>query len=285
MELSVYVLAIGDYSDCIEKALQSVKKADEIIVQTGKDKKTIEIAKKYTKKVFTDFKWNESGADARNHAIKKCKGNWILEMDVDNWLEEGGIDKIRKTIKSGIADVYNLRYTNGFNYHFFPGLFKNIPQNYYVGAVHEVLTNSTKVNLDVSVFTGVSKKRLSDPERNIRRLKSVLDENPNLTREKFYLGREYYDQGYYLNALYWLNKYIPESKWLPELAEAYYYKALALWRMKEGSKARESCLHAIEINANMRKALELMAEMSWPKNKQKWLEFAKLATNEDVVFV
>ena len=284
MKLTVYTLAIGDYSDCLGRALESVKSADEIVVQCGDDEKTREIAKKYTDKVFTDYKWNDDGGEARNHVIKKCTGDWILELDCDNWLEEGGIEKIKKIIDMSHHDVLSVTLSNFPHHHNLPLLFKNDPKYFYVGSVHEILNTPAKAGSNITIYEGVSTKRNNDPGRNLRRLKAALDKNPDLVREKFYYGREYYDSKYYYNAIYWLDKYLQKATWLPEKAEAYYYKALSLWKTSQGELARQSCLMAIEINANMKKALELMAEMSWPKNRERWLDFAKHATNEGVVF-
>lgn len=284
MKLSTYTLAIGDYSDCLDKALESIRGVDEIIVQCGKDEKTIEIAKKYTDKVFTDYEWKEDGADARNHVLKKCTGDWILEIDCDNQLL-GGIDQVKKVIETTTKEILSVKLSHPPHYHYLPILFKNNPLFRYVGIVHEVLNAPAQDNSGIVILEGRSVSHKYDPKRNIRRLVMALEKKPELIREKFYLGREYYDSGLYFNAVHWLNKYLKVGRWLPEIAEAYYYKALSLWKTSQGDKAREACLHAIEINANMRKALELMAEMSWPKNKEKWLEFAKLSTNEGVVFV
>lgn len=67
----------------LEKAIQSVIKADEIIIcdMFSKDK-TIEIAKKYDCKIYYHKKLPQPDP-ARNFAISKATGDWILILDAD----------------------------------------------------------------------------------------------------------------------------------------------------------------------------------------------------------
>ena len=64
--------------------LSSVKDiADEIIlVDTGSTDSSIEIAGKFTAKVF-NFEWVNDFSAARNYAISKAEGDWILYLDAD----------------------------------------------------------------------------------------------------------------------------------------------------------------------------------------------------------
>ena len=80
-------MIVKNEESCLAKALESVKDADEIIVcDTGSTDRTIEIAKQYTDKVYTDYVWNDNFAEARNHAAKKCTGDYILIIDADEYL-------------------------------------------------------------------------------------------------------------------------------------------------------------------------------------------------------
>lgn len=69
--------------DQIERALKSVGWADEIVVvDDGSTDKTLEVAKKYTKKIF-HHKSAGFVEPARNMAIDKASGDWILILDTD----------------------------------------------------------------------------------------------------------------------------------------------------------------------------------------------------------
>jgi len=71
----------------LDRCLQSVRKAfDEIVVlDTGSTDATIDIAKKYTTKVYHQT-WQNNFALHRNKSFSYCKGDWILQIDADEEL-------------------------------------------------------------------------------------------------------------------------------------------------------------------------------------------------------
>ncbi len=79
--LSVIVLTKNE-QERIEACLESVKWANEIIISdNGSVDNTVDIAKKYTDKIFkVNF---DNFADWRNHAIEKATGEWVLFIDPD----------------------------------------------------------------------------------------------------------------------------------------------------------------------------------------------------------
>jgi glycosyltransferase involved in cell wall biosynthesis len=82
-------IAIATYNEekKIERTLKSVSGwADEIMIVDGHSTdKTVEIAKKYTDKIF--FKENELMFHKnKNEAIEKCTGDWIFFLDADEVL-------------------------------------------------------------------------------------------------------------------------------------------------------------------------------------------------------
>ena len=71
----------------LSECLETVKEADEIVIcDTGSTDSTIEVAKRYTDKVYTDFEWCDHFARARNHVKSKVKSDWILSIDADELL-------------------------------------------------------------------------------------------------------------------------------------------------------------------------------------------------------
>lgn len=95
MTLSV-IISTKDHESIIERALKSVKFADEIIVvDLHSQDKTVEIVKKYTDRVFSHQNYGYI-EPVRNFSISKAKGDWILIIDADEEVTPG----LKKTILS-----------------------------------------------------------------------------------------------------------------------------------------------------------------------------------------
>jgi glycosyltransferase involved in cell wall biosynthesis len=84
----------------LAKCLQSLKPmADEIIViDTGSADLTKDIAAIFGARVF-DFSWIDDFAKAKNYAISKASGDWILSMDADEVISPRDHKSLRNLIK------------------------------------------------------------------------------------------------------------------------------------------------------------------------------------------
>ncbi len=80
-------MIVRDAACCLARALNSVKElADELIViDTGSRDGTEEIAREYGARFFS-FEWDYNFSQARNFAIKKARGDWVLFLDADEEL-------------------------------------------------------------------------------------------------------------------------------------------------------------------------------------------------------
>jgi len=282
--VGAYIIAKNEEA-MVGNCLSSLKGIDEIVfADTGSTDKTIEIANAHDVKLFTDYTWEDHFSKARNHALTKCTKDWILRIDCDETLEPGGLDKIRRLIETTEHSVIDVTMSYPPHSHYEPRLFRNTPAHFYIGASHEYLSVPGQMMSDIVLFAGVSPNHKKDPLQATRILKKELDKNPNLVREKFYYARELYLHGDYCNAILWFDKYLPVSTWIWEKAEAYYFKALSLWKAYEGERARRSILQAILVNPDMKKAWELMAEMNYEPKRSVWKKHAEIATNENVIF-
>lgn len=87
----------------IEKTLESVKGlVDEIIIiDNCSTDKTVEIAKKYGAKVYLHHE--EDLGKQKRYGLGKCKGEWVLVLDADEYLSES----LRKEIK----ELFVIRYS------------------------------------------------------------------------------------------------------------------------------------------------------------------------------
>lgn len=134
-----------------------------IIVDTGSTDKTIEIAKKFTSKIFS-FTWCDDFAAARNESLKYATKDWILILDADEIIADEDHQKIKKAISKEAYLAYELpqlHYTNKFVNHpnfveiedpNFKGfyavsvvrLFKRSKEIFYDYYVHETVKPSIK---------------------------------------------------------------------------------------------------------------------------------------------
>lgn len=93
--LSVIVITKNE-EERIVACLESIKWADEIIIlDNGSEDKTLDLAKKYTNKIFK-FENNDYAA-FRNKALEKASGDWVLYIDPD--------ERVLSDLKSEIEDL------------------------------------------------------------------------------------------------------------------------------------------------------------------------------------
>ena len=151
LELSLCMIVKNEEKH-LARCLSSVKDvADEIImVDTGSTDKTVEIAELFGVKIF-HFKWVNDFSAARNFALSKCTGDWILYLDADEELSPDSIEEVKKyklhkragvncTVKSlGSASTNEsvMKY---------PRLFANVSGVEFVGKVHEQIIDSLRKN-------------------------------------------------------------------------------------------------------------------------------------------
>ena len=280
------VFIVKNEQDMIVAALESVKEADEIIViDTGSTDLTKEIAARYTDKIF-DFPWIDDFAAARNEAIRHATGDWIYSIDADQLLLSP-IKALREEARLAEEEghkvllVKTLAGPDRKQIHWREVFFKNDPEVYWVGAVHEALTMRGTKRSTIERFRGSSPSKAADPERNLR----ILEGQEKTQRNLFYLGRENYERKRYGVAIKWLTNYIQNPSWTGERAEAYLTLARCYWFTNQGDKAREACLEAVRLNPMFREALLLMSTLYHSPNKEKWAALAKAADNSDVLFI
>lgn len=104
--LSVIVIAKNEEAT-LARCLSSVQFADEIVVlDSGSDDNTVAIARQYTDKVFcTD--WQGYGVQ-KQRALEKTTGEWVLNLDADEWVEPALADAIRSVITDNTHDGWRV---------------------------------------------------------------------------------------------------------------------------------------------------------------------------------
>ncbi len=137
----------------IKECLESVKGiVDEIVVvDTGSTDNTIKIAKTFGAKIY-NFEWINDFAAARNYALKKSSGDWILYLDADERLLHKSINELKKLTRQKSNEAYYCRINNIDNINDRPSvmayvrLFPNDKNLNFEGAIHEQIENSLKQN-------------------------------------------------------------------------------------------------------------------------------------------
>ncbi len=173
--------------------LLSSMDAELIIVDTGSDDNTIEIAKRYTDDV-RHFEWCKDFAAARNKSLENAKGEWFMFLDADEWFED--CDDIINFFKSGEYKKYNAATYIQRNYTKFnqTDLFydynacrmvKRLPQTKFVGIIHEMLNpiDTPVKHLKSFVhhygYAGADNNDYQKKKRNIELLTKKLELEPD----------------------------------------------------------------------------------------------------------
>lgn len=272
----------------IARCLESVKGADQIVVvDTGSIDNTMEIARQYTPEVYDDFKWCDDFAAARNHVKSKMKTDFILSIDCDEYCHD--FSKVREAVEWG-HDILNVRMIMGNTepeqHFYFPRLFRNIPEIFWVGAIHNVLNVSAAKDSEVAITYQFSPAHTLDPNRALRILeKEVKEKGDSAPREMYYLGREYWYKQMYKECTATFGRYVQIAYWAPEKADAFLIMARAYSTQGLDDDARDACLQAIKINPNFREALLFMAAIVPDNHAAQWKRMAATADNTNILFL
>lgn len=129
-----------------------------IIVDTGSKDATIQIAKKYTDRVYS-HKWKNDFSKARNYSISKAKGDKILIIDADERLDPSSLYYLERFIlnkrhikHTGFIRVRNFYTGDLIQYSELmqPRIFYNDRKFHYEGVIH----NKPKIQKSYRYFFG-----------------------------------------------------------------------------------------------------------------------------------
>ncbi len=130
--------------DCLESLKDLMDEI--IIVDTGSEDRTKEIAAEYTDKIY-DYPWNDNFADARNFAFSKATSDYIYSADADEVIDGKNLEKLRilKETLPEETEVVRMIYINqlfgntsyDFEEELKPKLFKRLRSFYWEDPIHE----------------------------------------------------------------------------------------------------------------------------------------------------
>lgn len=158
--LSIIILAKNEEA-LIETCLESVKWADEIIFfDNNSTDKTVQIAKKYTDKIYKFDKLDY--AKVKDEAFQKTSGDWILYIDSDERVTAKLREEIKQIMQSSDNSAYAISRVNiilGKEEKYGPfwpdwviRLVKKEAYNGWFGEVHETLTFKGKLGYTENSF-------------------------------------------------------------------------------------------------------------------------------------
>ncbi len=161
------------------QCLESVKSlVDEmIVVDTGSTDRTVDIAKSYGARVY-HHPWQGSFSEARNYGLQFASGDWILQMDADEALEQEDIHIVKKVIQSGLYDAVYVALLSetedGWGKHYFQRIFRR-GKAHYEGIVHNQLKyKGASLNTEIRIYHwgyNLSKEKM---QAKFKRTESLL---------------------------------------------------------------------------------------------------------------
>lgn len=221
MKVSACVIAKNEENN-IGRCLDSMKDhIDEIIlVDTGSDDRTAEIARARGAKVY-DYIWENDFSKAKNFAIEKASGDWIIFLDADEYFaDEDSVKKaifyMREHMKTKLhalicriinidTDRDNQEISSFMNLR----IFRNLPNLRYRYEVHEELYNKKGtldlviLNDEVEIYhTGYSTHIIEAKlRRNLQIILDDIEKNGENNRHYRYLMDCYHGIGEYDKAI------------------------------------------------------------------------------------
>ncbi|WP_067841781.1 glycosyltransferase family 2 protein [Amphibacillus sediminis] len=240
----------------LDRCLQSVKDiVDEInIVDTGSTDKTVEIAKKYTDRVFF-YKWTGNFSEARNASLQYATKDYILYIDADDVIlpeDQKKFIELKKKLDPSI-DAVSMYYNAGTDE------FGNITLQYrlnrllkrskgfkWEGDCHNYLNVTGKIiNSDIAI---THKKLKHSVGRNLDIYQKKLERGDTFTaRDYFYYGNELRENGHYREAIESYQKNIAlKTGWVEDKVYACINKADCYRNLNDTNNERASLFEAFQ---------------------------------------
>lgn len=149
VEISVCMI-VKNEQKILARCLDSLMPiADElIIVDTGSTDATMDVARKYTKNLYT-FEWTGSFADARNFAFSKATREYIYSADADEVIDAENLRRFMLLKQAMLPEIeivqmkYKNQLENGCVYNFDeeyrPKLFRRLREFRWTCPIHETV--------------------------------------------------------------------------------------------------------------------------------------------------
>lgn len=143
-------MIVKNESKVLDRCLSTISDMVEeiIIVDTGSNDNTKEIASKYTDKIY-DYEWNDDFAAARNFAFSKATMEYIYTADADEVIDELNRTKFIELKRAMLPEIEivqmlyltDMRYntTENYNRDYRPKLYKRVRNFTWINPIHETV--------------------------------------------------------------------------------------------------------------------------------------------------
>lgn len=244
-------MIIRDEEAVLARCLDSIKDiVDEIIiVDTGSVDSSIEIAKRYTDKVFS-YTWNDDFAAARNYSFSFASKAYCMWMDADDILEKKDQKELlalKEALDSSV-DIVMMKYHTAFDKDGHPTfsyyrerLLKRTENFQWEGVIHEAITPRGNIVYKELAITH-KKEKASDADRNLNIFEKMLSSGRKLSlREQFYYARELYYHKRYQEAIQQFTLFLNSGLgWIENCIDACQIRSYCYQAIQEESKALSS---------------------------------------------
>jgi len=150
-------MIVKNEEEFLPNCLNSIRAAvDEIIVvDTGSADDTVNIARNFGAKVY-HHPWNDSFCEVRNHCLNYASGDWILQIDADEELEQADIPKLRLAISdnryNGIIIAIQSIIKDGLHTFYYPRVFRR-GKGFYKNIIHEqIIIDGERLSTEIRLY-------------------------------------------------------------------------------------------------------------------------------------
>ena len=185
---------VKNEAENLAKSIKSLKNQvnEIVVVDTGSTDNTIAVARKLGAKVYS-FPWQDDFSKARNFALSKAKGDWLVLLDADEYFTAKTAGNIRQVIRQAqqadgllIQMVnYDVDKAEVQDYFYQLRIVRNQQGLHYEGKIHEELKLSEGKSMKfirippemleiyhTGYASSVSRQKL---ERNLKLLQQAVD--------------------------------------------------------------------------------------------------------------
>lgn len=263
-------LIVKNEENNLDRCLDSIANyCDEIIiVDTGSDDNTIQIAQKYTDKIFT-FNWCDDFSAARNYSISEATSEYILVIDADEVLLNGEdmrsfLNEQPNQYAGWLINLESTKNNKGYVSKFTSQLlrlFRNRHNFQFKGVIHEqVLPSIVEQNFKIgnsNLRIEHSGYDLSEDEltkkqnRNLNLLIKQNEKSPNDGYNLFNLAKTYFALDDKETAELYFEKALKNTTKTGVIypATLNYYASL-LFQEKKYDRVIELCNESLKLNTN-----------------------------------